>query len=99
LGTIALMQLTTMAAPEVVGTDLMFGFVVALIGGGFHFAQGSYDPQVLIRLMAGGIVGGIAGAYLAGVFPKRVLRAAISVWLVWLGSQLCYRGWIAMVHG
>jgi len=99
LGTIALMQLTSMAAPEVVGTDLMFGFVVALVGGGFHFIQGSYDPQVLLRLIAGGIAGGIAGAYLAGVFPKRVLRAAISVWLVWLGSQLCYRGVIAMVHG
>ncbi len=92
LGTVALMQFTTMAAPEVVGTDLLFGFVVALIGGGFHFVQGSYDPHVLVRLIAGGAVGGIVGAYLAGIFPKRVLRAAISVWLIWLGSQLCYRG-------
>ncbi len=99
LGTIALMQLTTLAAPDIVGTDLMFGFVVALIGGGFHFAQGSYDPQVLIRLITGGVVGGIAGAYMAGMFPKRVLRAAISVWLVWLGTQLCYRGWLAMARG
>jgi uncharacterized membrane protein YfcA len=92
LGTIALMNLTTMAPAEVVGTDLMFGFVLALVGGGLHFAQGTFNSAIVLKLIGGGIIGAFLGAWLAGFMPKRALRMAISVWLVWLGSQLCYRG-------
>jgi uncharacterized protein len=92
LGTIVLLQMTSLSAAEVVGTDLMFGFVLALLGGGFHFAQGTFSSQIVLKLIAGGVVGAGLGAYVAGKMPKRALRMALSVWLVWLGSQLCYRG-------
>jgi uncharacterized protein len=92
LGTVALMQMTTLSAAEVVGTDLFFGFVLALLGGGFHFAQGTYSSQIVLKLIGGGVVGAAIGAYVAGKMPQRALRMALSVWLVWLGTQLCYRG-------
>lgn len=77
----------------------MFGFVIALVGGGFHWAQGSFNPVIAFKLVAGGMLEAMIGAYLAGVLPKRTLRMAMSVWLVWLGSQLCYRGLAVRVHG
>lgn len=98
LGTIALTQLTTLSAAEVVGTDLLFGFVLALIGGGSHFAQGTFNSYVVWRLIGGGVVGAALGAYIAGVMPKRALRMVLSVWLVWLGSQLCYRGFAVLAQ-
>ncbi len=92
LGTTALMQTTTLSAAEVVGTDLLFGFVLALLGGGFHFVQGTYSSQTVLKLIGGGVIGAGIGAYVGGRLPTRMLRMALSVWLVCLGSQLCYRG-------
>jgi uncharacterized membrane protein YfcA len=98
LGTVVLLQLTTLSAAEVVGTDLVFGFVLALLGGGFHFTQGSFHAAITIRLIAGGIFGAALGAYVAGWLPKRTLRVALSLWLVWLGSQLWLRGLALLVQ-
>jgi uncharacterized membrane protein YfcA len=91
LGTVALFQLTSLPAAEVVGTDLVFGFVLSLIGGGFHLAAGTYDPGVAARLIGGGLAGAVAGAYLASVVPARALRIAIALLLVGLGGELGLR--------
>ncbi|HWR17966.1 MAG TPA: sulfite exporter TauE/SafE family protein [Terriglobales bacterium] len=96
LGTLALFHFSKLTTAEIVGTDLMFGFVLALIGGGWHFAHGSFVAPVVIKLIAGGAVGALAGAYLGGFIPRQKLRFAMSVWLVWLGWQLCSRGWGAL---
>jgi uncharacterized membrane protein YfcA len=98
LGTVALLQLTTLPAAEVIGTDLMFGFVLSLLGGGFHFSQGSFNSVLALKLIGGGILGATLGAYLTKLFPKRALRMGLSVWLVWVGSQLCYRGLAVLSH-
>jgi uncharacterized protein len=92
LGTIALMSLTTLTAAQVVATDVCFGLVLSLIGGGFHWAYAHSTPAILWPLLAGGMVGGIAGVYLSGLVPPRPLRAVVCLWLMVIGVQLCWKG-------
>lgn len=88
LGSLALMSLTTMPAVQVVGTDVFFGLVLSVAGGGIELHAGNYDQAVLIRLLIGGVAGILAGVNLASRIPSRVLRLALSLWLVTLGAQL-----------
>ncbi len=91
LGSLALLNLTQLTPSEVVGTDMVFGLVLSLVGGGLHFSAGHYDGAILGRLIAGGILGAFAGASLSSRLPSRPLRIALSVWLAALGLQLCWR--------
>ena len=92
LGTVMLMNLTRLAPAEVVGTDLLYGFGLSAVGGGFQFLTGSYNPALLMKLSIGGVAGALVGAQLAGIFPRRVARAALSLWLAGMGVQLCWKG-------
>lgn len=91
LGSIALMGLTTIPAGQIVGTDVFFGLALSLIGGGFQFSTGNYDPALLAKLICGGIAGVLVGANLSALMPPRPLRFALSLWLMSLGGQLCWR--------
>jgi uncharacterized membrane protein YfcA len=91
LGTIALFQFSSLTAPAVVGTDLAFGLVVSLAAGGLHFVSGAFDAVLLVKLIAGGVVGVTLGARLTSVVPTRVLRVAILLWVTGLGIQLFLR--------
>jgi uncharacterized membrane protein YfcA len=92
LGTVALLSLTNLTAAQVVATDVCFGLVLSLVGGGFHWSFAHSTPAILWPLVAGGLVGGIAGVYLSGVVPARPLRAVVCVWLMAIGVQLCWKG-------
>jgi uncharacterized membrane protein YfcA len=92
LGSLALMSLTKLEAAEVVGTDLFFGLVLSLVGGGIHAALGTLNLPVLIKLSMGGVAGAIVGSMLASRLPSRQLRFGLSVVLVLLGAQLCWKG-------
>jgi uncharacterized membrane protein YfcA len=92
LGTLVLLQFTALAPSAVVGTDLLFGFIVSTIGGGLHVSMGNFDKDLLFRLILGGLPGAFLGARLAGVLPGRTLRGVLLAWLVYLGSLLAYRG-------
>ncbi|HEX3437921.1 MAG TPA: sulfite exporter TauE/SafE family protein [Pseudacidobacterium sp.] len=91
LGTIALLGLTTLSASQVVGTDLAFGLCLSLLGGGLHLLSRSPDTALLVKLLAGGLVGAIAGSSLAPRLPNRKLRLALSAWLLVIGLQFCYQ--------
>jgi uncharacterized protein len=91
LGTVALLGLTSLTATQVVGTDLAFGLVIAVVGSGVHLIGGHYDGMLLIRLAAGGVVGGLLGSGFAPKIPNRTLRLALSLWLVVIGLQFCYQ--------
>lgn len=93
LGTSALMLMTRLNPAEVVGTDLFFGLALSLVGGGTHFATGDYNGMVLTKLVIGGALGALTGAYLANRVPARALRYGLASWLVYLGAELCMRGW------
>ncbi len=95
LGTLALLGLSRLDASRIVGTDLAFGLCLSLIGGGLHLSHGGFDAALLGRLIAGGILGALAGTGLAPRIPARAMRLALSLWLFAMGMQLC---WQALAH-
>jgi uncharacterized membrane protein YfcA len=95
LGALSLLSLTKLPAAAVVGTDLVFGLVVSLIGGGVNAALGTLDRAVLFQLLAGGVPGAIAGAYMAGRLPSKQLRMGLSGAMALLGANLFYRGFFS----
>lgn len=98
LGSAALLSLTPLLPAQVVGTDIAFGFVVSLIGSGAHWFSHASNPQLLLQLIAGGVVGAISGTLLSTHIPRRPLRLALWLWLLILGGQFLfnsYHAWAA----
>jgi len=91
LGSLALMTLTAIPASEVIGTDLVFGLGLSLAGGGLSLIAGNYHGMLIVKLAAGGLIGALVGANLVSVLPQRPLRVGLSLWLVSMGGQLCWR--------
>lgn len=91
LGSLVLLNLTSLAAGQVVGTSILFGLILSLVGGGFHLSAGHYNGTMLWQLITGGMVGVFLGANLAAMLPARPLRIALSVCLSGLGMQLCWK--------
>jgi uncharacterized membrane protein YfcA len=91
LGTVALLGMTNLTAPQIVGTDLAFGLVIALAGTGVHMFGGHYAMATLVKMSIGGVVGGIVGSGFAPKIPNRSLRLALSLWLTVIGFQFCWQ--------
>jgi uncharacterized membrane protein YfcA len=91
LGTVALLGMTNLTAPQVVGTDLAFGLAIALAGTGVHMIGGHYAGAILIKMAIGGVVGGIVGSGFAPKIPNRALRLGLSIWLTVIGLQFCWQ--------
>jgi uncharacterized membrane protein YfcA len=70
---------------------VFFGLGLSFVGGGLHLSAGQAIPPVLWKLLAGGVVGGWTGTYVASSVPTRPLRAALCVWLIVIGVQLCWK--------
>ena len=98
LGTAALLSLTALAPAQVVGTDILFGFVLSLIGSGAHMFSGASDPKLLKELILGGIGGVILGTITARYIPKRPLRFALWIWLLIIGVQFLYTNLFPAAH-
>jgi uncharacterized protein len=95
LGALALLSLTPLSSAEVVGTDLCFGLALSLVGGGIHAALGSFNGAVIVKLLIGGIPGAITGSMLASRVPSTKLRYALSLAMVVLGAQICWKGLVS----
>lgn len=92
LGTLLLFHATRLAPTKVVGTDLLFGLLLAAAGGGLRAWLGQVAPEVLLPMLAGGVLGSTLGAYAATFVPRRPLRVGLLLWLLFIGTQLLYRG-------
>ena len=92
LGALSLLSMTKLSAAAVVGTDLVFGLVLSLIGGGVNAGMGNLSGSVLLQLLAGGVPGAILGAFLAGRVPSKKLRMGLSGAMALLGANLFYKG-------
>ncbi len=92
LGTVLLLNYSEMTPPQVVGTDLVFGLVLAVIGGAFHWKFGAINTPVLVQLLAGGVPGVLLGCALARVVPARRLKAVVAAIAIFAGVQLIWNG-------
>src|ERR1700726_686606 len=92
LGTVLLLNYSEITPSQVVGTDLLFGLVLAVIGGAFHWTFGSINSPVLIELLVGGVPGVIAGCLLARRVPANKLRTAVAMVAIFAGLQLLWTG-------
>jgi uncharacterized membrane protein YfcA len=98
LGSAALLSLTPLMPATVVGTDILFGFVLSLVGSGAHgFFQGT-RTSLLQHLVVGGLFGVVAGTVAAKWIPKRPLRFALWIWLLILGGQFIYTQVVALAR-
>ena len=92
LGSILLLNFSELPAATVVGTDLLLGIVLAVVGSIFHLSWGSISGASLLRLLAGGIPGVLVGCALAKRVPAQKLRLAVAAVAVVLGLQLIWIG-------
>jgi len=92
LGALSLLSMTKLTPAAVVGTDLVYGLVLSLIGGGANAALGTLNGAVLGHLLVGGVPGAIFGAYLAGRLPSKPMRMGLSGAMALLGVSLFYKG-------
>jgi uncharacterized membrane protein YfcA len=92
LGTVLLLNYSEMTPPEVVGTDILFGLVLAVIGSAFHWSFGSINGPVLMQILTGGIPGVLVGCLLARKLPARKLKYVIALIAIFAGLQLIWTG-------
>src|SRR5205823_4181507 len=92
LGTVLLMNYSELQPAHVVGTDLLFGLVLAVLGSAFHWSFGSIASPVLLRLLIGGIPGVVWGCALARRIPAVRLKKAIAAVAIFAGLHLVWAG-------
>ena len=91
LTAVVLLSLTKLTPAVVVGTDMVFGLTVSSISGGLHLIAGDYDPSLVLQFCIGGVAGVFIGALFSSRVPARQLRLILSVCLIALGLQLCWK--------
>lgn len=90
LGTILLLNFSEIEVGAVVGTDIVFGIALAVVGSAFHLGWGSIHGGMLLRLLIGGIPGALLGCALAKRVSGSRLRAAVALIAIALGLQLVW---------
>src|SRR5579863_8075277 len=92
LGTVLLLNYSEMTPAQVVGTDLLFGLVLAVIGGAFHWTFGSISTSTLLQFLEGGIPGVVLGCLLARKVPAQKLKVVVAMVALLAGLQLVWSG-------
>jgi uncharacterized membrane protein YfcA len=92
LGTVLLLNYSEMTPPEVVGTDLVFGLVLAVIGAAIHWKFGAINTSVLLQLLVGGLPGVLFGCALARIVSARKLKLLVALIAIFAGVQLVWNG-------
>jgi uncharacterized membrane protein YfcA len=92
LGTVLLLNYSEMTPAQVVGTDLLFGLVLAVLGSAFHWTFGSISMPILFELLLGGIPGVVLGCLLARSVPANKLKTVVALVAIFAGLQLMWTG-------
>src|SRR6202045_5453128 len=92
LGTVLLLNYSEMTPVEVVGTDILFGLVLAIIGSAAHWTFGSISTSTLLQLLEGGVPGVVVGCLLARRVPAHKLKTLVAMVALFAGLQLVWSG-------
>jgi uncharacterized protein len=92
LGTVLLLNYSEMAPAQVVGTDILFGLVLAIIGSLAHWTFGSISASTLLQLLSGGLPGVVVGCLLARKVPAQKLKTVVAAVALLAGLQLVWSG-------
>ncbi len=92
LGTLMLLNLTSLTPAVVVGTDLVFGLTIAAAAGGIHAVAGSCNWYLIKHLLPTGVTGVLFGHWFSRRCPSAVLRKALLFIIVILGAVLFGKG-------
>ncbi len=92
LGTMLLMNYSEITPTEVVGTDLLFGLVLAVVGSAVHWTIGSISTGILLQLLLGGIPGVVLGCALSTRVPAQKLKVVVATVAICAGLQLMWSG-------
>jgi len=87
-----LMNYSEITPTQVVGTDLIFGLVLAIVGSAVHWTIGSISTTVLFQLLLGGIPGVILGCILSTRVPAQKLKTVVATVAICAGLQLMWSG-------
>jgi uncharacterized protein len=89
---VLLLNYSEMAPAQVVGTDIVFGLVLATIGSAVHWTFGTISAPVLLQLLAGGVPGVVLGCLLARKVPAQKLKVVVAAVALAAGLQLVWSG-------
>jgi len=92
LGTVLLLNYSEMSPAQVVGTDILFGLVLATIGSAVHWTLGSISTPILLELLLGGVPGVIFGCLVARKVPAHKLKTVVAAIAIFAGLQLVWSG-------
>lgn len=92
LGTVLLLNYSELTPLQVVGTDILFGLALAVIGSAFHWSIGSINAPALVQLLIGGVPGVLLGCVLARRVPVKRLKLVIATIAMLAASQLVWNG-------
>jgi uncharacterized membrane protein YfcA len=92
LGTVLLLNYSEMTPGQVVGTDLMFGLVLAIIGSAVHWGFGTISAAILLELLVGGVPGVVVGCLLGRRISAQKLKIAVAAVAIFAGLQLVWSG-------
>jgi uncharacterized membrane protein YfcA len=92
LGTVLLLNYSEMTPTQVVGTDLLFGLVLAFVGSLVHWTFGSIHTPLLLQLLIGGVPGVLTGCLLARRLPAARLKSVVALVAICAGLQLVWSG-------
>lgn len=92
LGTVLLLNYSEMPPSQVVGTDVLFGLVLAAIGAAIHWTLGSISGPVLTQLLLGGVPGVLLGCVLSRKVPANRLKTVVAAIAICAGLQLVWTG-------
>ena len=92
LGTVLLLNYSEMSPAQVVGTDVLFGLVLAAIGTAIHWSHGSISVSILALLLLGGIPGVILGCIWSRKVPAKRLKTVVAAIAICAGLQLVWSG-------
>jgi len=92
LGTVLLLNYSDMSPAQVVGTDVVFGLVLATVGTAIHWSLGSISAPILTQLLLGGIPGVLLGCGLSRKVPAKSLKTVVAAIAICAGLQLMWSG-------